>query len=303
MQIQSKNIKRQAIVTHEFRVVRSCSEENVQYLNYLLEKEAWDLVYSQTSANDAYNEFLGSFQYYYDIVMPKKRVKIKKLKNKWITSGIRASSIKLRFLNRLVKEANIPEFKKYYCRYNKTYNKVISETKRITNDMRINTSGNKSKVMWDLIKEELRNQKKEIRNIELNVNGAKIQDPKVIANVFNDYYTSIAHNILSSNLLPRNSEVSANTVNYNSSSTFLTPTTEVEVGGIIKGLDNKRTTGVDISEYIIKKCYPKIITVLTYIINLSLATGYFPDQLKITKEKPLYKKGPDTDVGNLDQFL
>jgi hypothetical protein len=72
----------------------------------------------------------------------------------------------------------------------------------------------------------------------------------------------------------------------------------VEVQNTIKGLDNKKTMGIDdISEYIINKCYPKFITVLTFIINLSLSTGYFPDQLKPTKVKPLYKEGPDTDVG------
>jgi hypothetical protein len=32
----------------------------------------------------------------------------------------------------------------------------------------------------------------------------------------------------------------------------------------------------DIPDYIIKKCYPKIITALTHIINLSFATGKFP---------------------------
>jgi hypothetical protein len=37
---------------------------------------------------------------------------------------------------------------------------------------------------------------------------------------------------------------------------------------------------------------------LTYIINLSLSTGQFPDQLKIAKVKPLYKKGRETEVGN-----
>jgi hypothetical protein len=162
-----------------------------------------------------------------------------------------------------MKEVNkSEEFKKYYCRYKTTYNKVISEAKRITNNMRINTSRNKSKAMWELMKEEFSNQKKETRNIELNVNGINIQDPKVIANVFDDYYSSIAHNILSSNLLPRNTEVSAKTVKYNCSSMFLIPANEVEVLGIIKGLNDKKSRGIDdISEYIIKKCYPWIVSV------------------------------------------
>jgi hypothetical protein len=69
--------------------------------------------------------------------------------------------------------------------------------------------------------------------------------------------------------------------------------------GIIKRLGNKKSTGIDdIPEYIIKKCYPKIISALTYTIKQSLSTGYFPDQLKIAKVKPLYKKGSGTDVSN-----
>jgi hypothetical protein len=137
--------------------------------------------------------------------------------------------------------------------------------------------------MWDPIKEELGTQRKETRNIKLSVSGINVQGPKVIANIFNDYCTSIAHNILSSNLLPRNIEVSVNTVKQKSGIMFLPPPTDVEVAGIIKVSDNKKSTGINgISEHIIKKCYPRIIIVLTYtcIINLSLLTGYFPDQLK-----------------------
>jgi hypothetical protein len=135
------------------------------------------------------------------------------------------------------------------------------------------------------------------------MNGANTQDPKVIANVFNDYYTSIAHNILSSNLLPKNTEDSVNIVKCNSSSMFLTQTTQIKVIGIIKGLYTKKSMGIDeISDHIIKKCYPKITNVLTYIINLSLSTGYFPDQLEIKKVKPLYKKDLTEMLGITDQF-
>jgi hypothetical protein len=136
--------------------------------------------------------------------------------------------------------------------------------------MRIRTSGNKSKAIWDLVMEELGKQEKATKNIEINVNGINIQNSEDIVNVFNDYYTSIAQKILSGNPLSKNNEVNVNTVKCNSNSMFLTPTTEVEVVGIIKGLGNNKSTGIDdIPEYIIKKCYPKI-TALTYIINLSL---------------------------------
>ncbi|PNF39304.1 hypothetical protein B7P43_G16557 [Cryptotermes secundus] len=299
MQQENKNQKRQARAEREYRMVRTYSEENVQYLNYLLDKETWELVFKQKSANNAYNEFLDTFQYYYEIAIPKKWVKSKQHENKWITSGIRVSGNRLRFLNRLMKEGNISEeFKKYYGQYKKIYNKVISEAKKLSNNIQIRTSGNKPKAMWDLIKEELGSRKKN-KNIEISTEGGNTQDPKIIANVFNEYYTSIAHKILNDKSLYTNKEANDNAVKYNNNSMFLIPTTEEEVVGIIKRLGNKKSTGIDdIPEYIIKKCYPKIISALTYTINQSLSTGYFPDQLKMAKVKPLYKKGSETDVAN-----
>jgi hypothetical protein len=153
--------------------------------------------------------------------------------------------------------------------------------------------------MWDLIKEELGEQQKIPKNTELKLHGAMIHDPKAVANVFNEYYTNIAQHILSGNPSSKNNEDSVSTIKLNSSSMFLTPTTKMDVADIITGLVNKKSTGIDdIPEFIIKKCYPRITNALTYIINLSFSSGYFPNQLKIAKVKPLYKKGRDANVGN-----
>ena len=62
--MQYKNKKGQVRLKEEFRIARSYREENVQYLNYLPEKETWELVFKQNSANEAYNELLGTLQYY-----------------------------------------------------------------------------------------------------------------------------------------------------------------------------------------------------------------------------------------------
>jgi hypothetical protein len=126
--MQHKNKNGQTRLEGECRMARSYREENVQYLNYLLDKETWELVFKQKFAIDAYNEFLSIFQYYYEIAMPKNWAKSKQRENKWVTSGIRVSGNRLRFLSRLMKEGNISkEFKEYYSQYKKIYNKVISE--------------------------------------------------------------------------------------------------------------------------------------------------------------------------------
>jgi hypothetical protein len=153
--------------------------------------------------------------------------------------------------------------------------------------------------MWDSVKVELGYQQKAPKNIELRVNETTIQDPKVVANVFNEYYTNIAQHIGSNNPIPQNIEDRISTIKYNSNSMFLTTTTEREVIDIIKTLGNKKSMGIDdIPEFIIKKCHPQLVNVLTRKINLSFLSGYFPNQLKIAKVKPLYNKGCIADVGN-----
>ena len=70
-------------------------------------------------------------------------------------------------------------------------------------------------------------------------------------------------------------------------------------GEIIKSLKNKMSNSDDdVPSHIIKITGPAIVEPLTYIVNLSLRTGIFPDRLKIDLAKPLYKKGDPTKFEN-----
>ena len=160
----------------------------------------------------------------------------------------------------------------------------------------INSSNNKSKAMWKVIMEELEKNKIQIKNIKLKSDDKEICDPKEIAHIFNDYYTNLAENILGNCLPNRNNITKSIEI---PSSIFLNPTNESEVINIIKQFQNKQSAGVDdISDYLVKKCYLNIVSPLTFIINLSLSSGQFPDRLKVAKVKPLYKKGVQTEIEN-----
>ena len=55
---------------------------------------------------------------------------------------------------------------------------------------------------------------------------------------------------------------------------------------------NKNSSGIDeLSNKLLRSIKNKISKPLALIINQSLQTGIFPDPLKISKIKPLYKKG------------
>jgi hypothetical protein len=67
--------------------------------------------------------------------------------------------------------------------------------------------------------------------------------------------------------------------------------TETEIICTIASLKNKGSYGYDgISNKILKKCSDFIGKPLAYIFNTSLTLGTFPDHLKYSIVKPLFKK-------------
>ena len=80
---------------------------------------------------------------------------------------------------------------------------------------------------------------------------------------------------------------------------FLFQVTESEVEKVAKGLKNKLSAGIDeIPDYVVKQCIKLLKKPLANIYNASLESGIFPDQLKIAKVVPVYKKGDKKDVQN-----
>ena len=72
---------------------------------------------------------------------------------------------------------------------------------------------------------------------------------------------------------------------------FLKPIVEEEVIKIIyKFNQNKSACHGDIGNFIVKRIAKEISVPLTLIFNTSISTGIVPDELKIAKVIPVYKK-------------
>ena len=68
---------------------------------------------------------------------------------------------------------------------------------------------------------------------------------------------------------------------------------------MINKLKNKTSSGKDgISNKLLKSIKSEISEAIAIIINQSILTGIFPDQLKLAKVKPLYKKGDKCCLNN-----
>ena len=74
---------------------------------------------------------------------------------------------------------------------------------------------------------------------------------------------------------------------------------ENKIGAIIDNLKCKASFGHDlISNKLIKSIKVVLLKPLTIIINQTLTTGIFPQELKISKVKPLFKKGDEKLICN-----
>ena len=132
-------------------------------------------------------------------------------------------------------------------------------------------------------------------------NGTVLTDMQEIANEFNSHFG-------------RATESLRNFTNYNydlaeqedwfpkihiRESFFLFPVDKREVNAIIKGLQPKRSKGIDgIAAITVKKLSDYVSPVFAYIANLSMETGIFPEQFKTAIVVPIHKKGDRLDLNN-----
>lgn len=150
------------------------------------------------------------------------------------------------------------------------------------------------KATWDVIKENTTNIN--VRNCIDRIIKDKtiVSEPQQICSCFNNKF------------IDEVSSDNADTTSDNfslgiplDSTIFLRPTCPVEILQIISKLRNTKSVGYDnIPTSIIKENADIFVYPLNHIINLSITDGCFPDKLKYTIIKPIFKKGTTTDMDN-----
>jgi len=158
---------------------------------------------------------------------------------------------------------------------------------------------------WKIINYENGKPNHSKNSISLKIDNKEITNQNTVANIFNNYFLSIAESLNSGNNKQTNTK-EPNPISYLINS-FHQPFPKMswhnaythEIEKIIKSLKSKNTGGYDeISTSILKLSTPYIISPLTYICNTILNTGTFPDRLKYAVIKPIFKKGDDQNITN-----
>jgi hypothetical protein len=109
-----------------------------------------------------------------------------------------------------------------------------------------------------------------------------ISNPQFIPYQFNSFFVEVAGKMLNQDRKPDYVPVCENTL---SNLSFLAPVTEEEVLNVISNLKGKL-------------CAQSNTKPLTFIFNLSLCSGTFPNLMKIAKVRPIYKKGQTHELSN-----
>ena len=261
------------------------------YLPFHIENEMLVNPVSTTNRLNNINSVLNSNA-------PFKRVKKYKLRFKtkpWITPALQKSiSVKNSLLNKIIKSKD-PQTKEHHHLKYKTYRNMLST---LMKKSKMNYYNHYFKNNWDNIKSTWKSIKSilNINNTQSNIlkilvsNNTTSAEPIEIANIFDNFFTSVAAKTKES-IKYSHKHFSNFLKNRSDDSFFLSPTDKYEIINIISSLDPTKSTGLNsIPTKILKLLKNDISTQLSDIFNVSFSTGIFPTILKIAKVVPVHKK-------------
>ena len=163
--------------------------------------------------------------------------------------------------------------------------------------------GPKSDNFWKTIKPYL--SKKNVNSnskIILSENNKLVTDQKEVCEIFNDFFVNVADSIGQGTSFDSETHPSICKIKENKKeekSFNFSYIDENKVSKLIDKLQIKKATGVDkLSSKIIKLGKPALQSPLADLINLSIRTSTFPENLKRAQLAPLHKKNDPMEKSN-----
>ena len=222
-----------------------------------------------------------------------------KLRTKpWITAGILKSiSIKNRYYSKFLKTKDSTWYKKYKG-YRDLLNHLIRKSKKRYYVSYFDKFKNNSKKVWSGINDIIQKQKKRSQEFCLLINGKLTIDQKIIANCFNEYFTTVAQKLIDK-MKPAKKHFRDYLKIPNPRSFFIQPITPQEINDLIANLDEtKANDSHDIPVKLIKLARHTISLPFSLVANSSFENGIFPGKLKFAKVTPIHKGKSKLELTN-----
>ena len=274
---------------------RNFSKTNLRRFKDDLGACNWNNVTNCNEVNSSYNNFWEDFHTLFELHFPLIKVKLNRNVhnvNNFMTKGLLISR---KNKNLLQKKALIEPllYNERYKNYRNIFNSLVRASKQKTVDENFRKYSKNPKKTWDLLKETTFGENVKQGITEIKINGVIQSDPQIIAEEFNNFFTSIGQTI-SDNVTPSNTNPESYLADYDQQKPkfSLGNTGEIHIIDIIKSFQSKASPDLDgISLKIIKYVALEISRPLAHIFNLSLDSGIFPEKLKSSRTVPIFKQG------------
>ena len=238
---------------HNTAKIRSLRNYSIDLLLNKLREVEWTNVTNCDNTNDAWENFRNIFIGILDLIAPLKEVRIKLRTEPWIDDNILQL---IRERDKLLTQSNKNKGNKNLRHlFNQMRNKLQREVKKAKANYfqnKVEENQHDSKKLWGHLKTLKYNSKvKDRAKIVVESEGEKYFDSKKVSEIFKDYFTNVASNLV--NKLPAafnmfsTESMSFSTYyenkNVNLNSFILQPVTENFVYKELKNLNSKKSTG------------------------------------------------------------
>lgn len=274
---------------------RDVTKRSIENFCSILSTLNWQTIYngSDMDINSLFEYFITRFQTAFDLACP---FKLQRNRRVPVAPNIKLLFSKMRDVNVLISNCSDVLLKARLRRKHKTLKRRLEETIKKNNDVRIKSSSNIGRGAWNLIKENVHMKPTRSGPTKLLVEGAKITDPKELAENFLQHFTKLpcpkGNSLNPTDLMKVGADSPVNSL-------VLSPTTLEELTKFFSKIKNSKSEdffGISVS--ILKKCWILVGPIVTHLVNVCLERGVFPDCLKASEIVPVEKKGDKSDVKN-----
>ena len=266
-----------------------------------LSKVPWNVIETVSDVNGALDLWYNLFNDVVDKHLPKKSKRVRAASNPWLNNDIKNHMSTRDYLHRKALRSNDgrdwDEFKLYR---NKVTSMARKAKEKYCKQSVFKCNGD-SKKLWKTLHDILPSKESPTPST-ITVDGEVYTSNEDIAHAFNKHFSSVATKLIDTQCCNDfvNDVVDHDaSINDSAEPEFELPAISVDF--VCKEIDlmsEKKATGLDdVSCKLLKIAKPAIVNSLTYIMNLSLKTGVFPDTWKQAKVTPLHKGG-DMSVNN-----
>ena len=282
---------------------RDFSDVNTARFSESIRAISWNRITSIDNANNSFDEFSNIFHELYNLHFPLLQKKLNRNTHgfePWMSRGILVSRLtKISLCKESVKNPRDQIINKFKT-YRNLYNKVIKASKKMYFQSELIKHQSNLKKTWSLLRKAVNNKSKKDNSIQnIIIDGSLVNNPFLMAEHFNIFFSNVANNIVSQ-IHPVNTPLLNTEHPVDSPLNFSNdPVSPSDILEAMDSITEKATQDFNgISTIFLKKVIRNIATPLSHIFTRSLVTGQVPQKLKIAKIIPLFKSGDRTNVDN-----